>query len=141
MRNGKVHTELLKITPAAKKMRYLAAGGNPVGEGGRGVKRMWSLLRMITLLILPQYGIADSCLKCYQNVKYGQTMTRSFPYHTYTNAGCYSQTNLETCKFMGKDYWVAKNLGAQTGRVITGIGSCPRGENHICFTKTGKWGY
>lgn len=102
----------LKITPAAEKTVHLAAGRSPVGEGGRGVKRMWGLIITIFLVIFPHYGIADSCSKCYQNVKFGQTVTQLFVFHTHINTGCYNQGQLESCKFGDKDLWVATNLGA-----------------------------
>ena len=63
-------------------------------------------------------------------------------YHTHINRGCYDQQKLETCKlpFVG-DVWVATNLGAWIGKEPNGYLTCPRGEQNICFTKTGMWGY
>ncbi|RMC20562.1 hypothetical protein DUI87_01413 [Hirundo rustica rustica] len=51
--------ETQKNTLAAKKMVYLAAGGNPVGRGeGRGV-HLWAILVILSLAMYPTNGLPN----------------------------------------------------------------------------------
>lgn len=90
----KAHTEPLKIILAAEKMVPLAARSTLVGEGGRGIIKLWGL---VVLLSFPQTRITAPCLKCYQNVKYGWTMTWVFAAHTQINAECGDLEKFRTC--------------------------------------------
>lgn len=83
-------TEPLKITPAAKKMVYPAAGCYPVGGGkGRGVPH-WGILMVLSLAVCQAGGLCpedmsrqnptSECEQCLQTAWKGQVATKIMMY-------------------------------------------------------------
>ncbi|TRZ08661.1 hypothetical protein HGM15179_018446 [Zosterops borbonicus] len=86
----------LKNTPAAKKMDYLTAGGNPVGTGKGRRARLWGILMVLSLMmgktvsLLPKNQLsvgkqspANGCEQCFKTILTGQVATKTMAYQTH----------------------------------------------------------